>query len=146
MNNLSAHFSYNEGVHSDKAVELGLNNFPSAEVLENMTQAAQQLEIVRSYLAQPVSVDSWYRSPEVNAAVGGVSNSAHLDGWAIDFTCSQFGTPEDIVKFIVSTGVKFDQCIVENNSWVHISFAPAMRQRVLSASLVNGEEHFHAGV
>jgi hypothetical protein len=135
---LSPHFSLLEATHSNTAVIRNIDNTPPADILANMTAAAQQLEAVRSYLAQPMNVDSWYRCPELNAAVGGVGHSSHMDGWAIDFVCPAFGSPEDIVKFLISTGIKFDQLIMEN-SWVHCSFAPTMRQQVLEAHFVPGQ-------
>jgi len=141
---MSPHFSLGEAVHSDTALRLGLSNTPPQDVLANMNVAAGRLEAVRSYLAQPMFIDSWYRSPAVNQAVGGAHNSAHIDGWAIDFTCPAFGDPEAIVKFLIATGIKFDQLIVEgaangHTGWVHISFAPAMRQQVMTAHFVQGQ-------
>jgi putative chitinase len=143
MDMVSPHFSMLECTHSDTAVERGIDNTPNVAVMANIASAATRLEAVRSYLAQPIRIDSWYRSPAVNAAVGGVSNSAHLQGWAIDFVCPAFGSPADIVKFLISTGIKFDQLIEEgaangHTGWCHISFAPSMRQQTLTAHFVKG--------
>ena len=143
MTQLSPHFSYDEAIRSATATAHGIDNTPPADVLANMTAAAEMLESVRSYLAQPMNIDSWYRCDALNIAVGGVDKpghvSAHESGWAVDFVCPAFGDPEAIVKFLISTGIKFDQLIVENNSWVHISFAPAMRQMVLTAHFAAGQ-------
>ena len=138
MDQLSQHFSYIEATHSNTADAKGIDNTPSNDILANMEAAAAQLEAVRDYLTQPINVDSWYRCPALNAAVGGVGHSAHMDGWAIDFTCEAFGDPLAIVEFLIKTGVKFDQLIVEGShpghtGWVHVSFAPAMRQMTLTA-------------
>jgi hypothetical protein len=139
MTQLSPHFSYDEAIRSATATAHGIDNTPPADVLANMTAAAEMLETVRSYLAQPMNIDSWFRCDALNIAVGGAGHSAHESGWAIDFVCPAFGDPEAIVKFLISTGIKFDQLIVENNSWVHISFAPAMRQMVLTAHFAAGQ-------
>ena len=142
MTQLSPHFSYEEAIKSATALAQGIDNTPPAEVLANMSAAAALLEAARSYLAQPMDIDSWYRCDALNVAVGGVEKpghvSAHETGWAIDFVCPAFGSPDEIVKFIISTGIKFDQLIQEGH-WVHISFAPTMRQMVLTAHFVDGQ-------
>ena len=142
MTQLSPHFSYEEAIKSATALAQGIDNTPPAEVLANMAAAAALLEAARSYLAQPMDIDSWYRCDALNVAVGGVEKpghvSAHETGWAIDFVCPAFGSPDEIVKFLILTGIKFDQLIQEGH-WVHISFAPTMRQMVLTAHFVDGQ-------
>lgn len=138
MNNLSEHFSYAEGTYSATATAKGIDNTPPADILANMTAAASQLEAVREYLNNPMTINSWYRCPALNAAVGGVPSSAHTQGWAIDFICPPFGTPLEIVDALVKTGIKFDQ-LIQEGTWVHISFAPTMRQQILTAHFADGE-------
>jgi hypothetical protein len=67
----------------------------------------------------------------VASAVGGTVFSAHTQGWAVDFLCKPL-TPEYIVQMIDTSKVEFDQLIHEG-TWVHISFAPTLRQQVLIA-------------
>jgi hypothetical protein len=130
---LSPHFTLEEFTVSDTAVRLGLSNQPSPDMLARLKQTAAQLEKVRAVLGgRPITVNSAYRSPPVNAAVGGVSNSAHAQAHAVDFICPAFGTPFEICKKIAASGLKFDQLIHEKRDWVHISFAPAMRQHLLT--------------
>jgi putative chitinase len=59
------------------------------------------------------------------------SLKAHPKGNAADFTCAQYGTPQDVIDAFASSGIDFDQCILEGN-WVHISFDPRMRRQLLA--------------
>ena len=138
MNPLSEHFSYLEGTQSATALKSGIDNTPPADILSNMQQAAAQLEAVREYLNQPMTVNSWYRCAALNAAVGGAPNSAHTQGWAIDFICPPYGSPLEIVDALVKTGIKFDQ-LIQEGTWCHISFDPRMRQQTLTAHFADGE-------
>jgi hypothetical protein len=137
--NLSAHFTLAEATHSELAIRKCIDNTPSAEILANMDEAVDGIEEVRAFLDSPIYVSSWYRSPKLNAAVGSSPNSAHVKGWAIDFIAPRFGTPIEICRAIVNSDIQYDQLIYEG-TWIHISFAPAMRQIVLTAHFVRNQE------
>lgn len=128
------HFSIEELTFSERARAQGIDNTPTPETLENLKVLMAGLEEARALLGKPMLISSGYRCPELNKAIGGAKKSAHVDGFAADFTCPQFGAPHKVVKAIAASGIKFDQCIFEHmaNQWVHISFAPAMRQQVLT--------------
>lgn len=122
---LSEHFSAAEAIASDTATAKHIDNTMPDVVLITAQKAAFKLEKVRTLLGNvAIHINSWYRSPEVNRAVGGVSNSQHLTGEAIDFVCPAFGSPVDIAKKIMEARalINFDQLIMEH-TWVHISFA-----------------------
>lgn len=125
---LSEHFTIAEAVYSDKAIELGINNSnPSRDVLWIMEKTASCMERVRAALGnKSIHVNSFYRSPKLNAAVGSKSTSQHLLGEAVDFICPAFGTPVEICRKLIELKdlIRFDQLILEH-SWVHISFAIA---------------------
>lgn len=126
---LSPHFSIEELTATSHRK---LGNTPPPDVLDNLTITAKRLEGVRAVLGDRViSVSSGYRSPAVNKAVGGAKNSAHLTGHAIDFNCYSFGGPLAVCKAIAASNVKFDQ-LIEEGTWVHISFDPRMRRQVLT--------------
>ena len=135
--NLSEHFSLEELTFSQTATRKGINNEPSEAVKANLAVLAKGLERVRAILLSPIHISSGYRSVELNRAIGGSSKSAHMDGFAADFTAPAFGCPEAIVRQLKRTGIQCDQCIMEQN-WVHISFAPAMRNQFLTATFNNG--------
>jgi hypothetical protein len=130
MTQLSEHFSLEEGTYSETAIRNHIDNQPSLIQLENMKAAANHMEIVRSATG-PLRVNSWLRLPAVNEAVGGSKISSHMDGWAIDCSSSKH-TPYELCQLVKGAGIKFDQMIHEYGRWMHISFAPEMRQQELT--------------
>ena len=108
-----------------------LDNTPSKEVIEVLRTTAFYMEKVRELLGNvAITVNSGYRSPDVNRAVGGTSNSSHTYGYAVDFTA--YGhTPLTISNILSKSNLKFDQLIYEK-TWVHISFDPRMRGNILT--------------
>jgi hypothetical protein len=143
--NLSPHFTLAEATLSQLAVRKHLINVPSSDVLENMRQAARQMEKVRALLGVPIYVNSWFRSEDLNAAVGGAAGSAHTLGWAIDFTATAFGPPKMVCEAIAQTDIGFDQLIFEG-TWVHISFAPTGRSQILTAHFGPGRTTYTSGL
>ena len=139
--NLTPHFTLEELIFSQTALDRGIDNEPNDEVKDNLLTLASGLERVRGLLGNSMLISSGYRSAELNAAVHGVSDSAHIEGFAADFTCPDFGTPQQIVNFIHNNRVPLDQCIMEE-TWVHISFAPDMRNQYLVAKFINGVAHY----
>jgi zinc D-Ala-D-Ala carboxypeptidase len=132
---LSEHFTLEEFIASDTARARGISNHPSPEMLERLKRTAAQMEKIRTILGnKPIQVTSGYRGPELNAAVGGVSNSHHAQAHAVDFHCPAFGSPYDVCKAIEAKQkeVKYDQLIHEQRSWVHVSFAPNPRGQALT--------------
>lgn len=111
------------------------DNSPSEEHLVNLRCTAKAMEVVRSLFNKAIIVNSAYRSPLVNAAVGGSVSSAHCEGWAVDFNVKDMSAKE-VCQAIVDSGViQFDQIIWEhrNNSvWIHLSFKPTYRRQVLT--------------
>jgi hypothetical protein len=129
---LSRYYTLARLIHSDTACERGIDNMPLPEILPNLQRLARGLDKVRGLLGQPLEISSAYRSPALNAAVGGVSDSQHTHGLAADFTCPGFGTPLEVARTIRDSQIDFDQCILEFGEWVHLSFSPTPRRRVLT--------------
>jgi zinc D-Ala-D-Ala carboxypeptidase len=126
---LTAHFALEELVRTRQR---GLDNTPPPEVVATLRTTAAHMEAVRRLLGErPIRVSSGYRSPAVNRAVGGARTSAHLSGHAVDFTCAGFGGPLEICRAIAGSDLPFDQ-LIEEGTWVHISFDPRMRRQVLT--------------
>lgn len=143
--NLSAHFTLEELTHSEIAIRKGLDNTPDAEAQQNLQDLANALERVRALLGVPMRINSAYRSPKVNAAVGGSSTSAHMSGQAADFTASDFGTPQEICRAIEASDLAFDQLIWEG-TWVHFGIRGDMRRQVLTAHFGNGRTTYTQGI
>ena len=128
---LSPHFTLAELTVSQSAARLGIDNNPPPSVIKALERTALGLEGVRMLLGAPVLVSSGYRSPALNKAIGGAKNSQHMTGQAVDFICPGFGSPRQIVKTLVNSGMQFDQCILEFDRWVHLSFSDKPRRQAL---------------
>lgn len=131
---LTPHFTLEEFTRSDAAAKMHPpnDNQPTKEHLENLRQTAEGMELVREVCGAPVVVSSGYRNPTVNHAVGGVPNSDHALGWAIDFNVPGL-TLDEIAKRIIASDIEFDQLIKETSRHIiHISFNPRMRNQVLT--------------
>lgn len=122
MTMLSAHFSLEELTATQQR---GLDNIPGPEQIENLKSLCETLEEIR-FLLGPIHINSGFRSPEVNAAVGGQPTSQHCQGLAADFIVPRVGLPE-IVRRIRLQHINVDQLIYEFGSWIHVSCAPIGR-------------------
>ena len=129
---LSPHFTLEQLVASETAARCGIANQPPADVVDNLRELAAQLERVQALLGHPLDISSGYRCPALNEAVGGSPTSQHCQGRAVDFECPAFGAPADIARAIAASDIAFDTVILEYGRWVHLSFAPAPRRRLLS--------------
>ena len=146
MIKLSEHFTLEELTFSATAQRKQIDNKPPAEVLDNMKRLAAGLEEVRAALGnKPMRINSGYRSPKLNRAVGGARLSAHMAGYAADFVCPDFGSPLKIVKALAATGIQFDK-LIQEGTWVHISFAPEARRQMLTAHFGPNGTSYTAGV
>lgn len=121
---LSDHFDLEEFTRSDTASAHGIDNSAPAPIVEKLTRLANTLERVRAVLGHPLTITSGYRSPGLNAAVGGVGDSAHLHGLAADFVCPGFGSPREVCRELArhAAALDFDQLIHEHfgaADWTH---------------------------
>ena len=137
MTKLSEHFTLEEFTDSQTAARKGLNNIPAEHSQErkNLHRTAEVMEQVRTLLdSKPVLISSGYRSPQVNAAVGGSKSSAHMSGLAADFSCPGFGTPKHICKKLEPhmKELGIDQLIYEYDTWVHLGLRDPPRNQALT--------------
>lgn len=135
--NLSKYFTFEELTASQFAARHGIDNMPkSPQIMANLNTLANKLDIVRDLLGKPMLVSSGYRCKELNTALNGSGTSTHMTGLAADFTCPGFGTVDEVFLAIKSSGIKYDQLILEfpfsRTPWVHIGFGSAMRQEKLT--------------
>ncbi|PHY20942.1 D-Ala-D-Ala carboxypeptidase family metallohydrolase [Caulobacter sp. BP25] len=141
---MSEHFTLAEMTVSANAARLGLDNTPPPEIIARLKTVAQQLERIRELLGgKPIRITSCYRSPDVNRAAGGAKASAHLEGWAVDFVCPDYGTPLQIAERLERSAITFDQLIHEHGVWVHISFDPRRRGQLLTIDRGGTREGLH---
>jgi hypothetical protein len=149
---ISANFRLSEFLRSETAVRHGLDNTPPAAALANLRNVlGPSMQRVRDLLMQPIQITSGYRSPALNAAIGGSDSSQHTLGLAADFVAPAFGAPRAICRHIANHAdqIRYDQLIFEGQ-WVHISFLPpgrgTPRAQVLTAHFAGGRVSYSAGI
>ena len=150
MEKISDHISFREATHSHTALIRGIRNVPGESVLENMKAIAENIfEPLRVFVGGPIKINSFYRSPQLNSAIGGSPTSQHKKGEAIDID-DVFGhkTNAEMFWWIVEN-TDFDQVIWEfgnaqNPDWVHVSFKKdgGNRNRLLKATRRFGRSHY----
>ena len=120
---LSKYFTWEDVTRSSTAERLGIDNSIPYELRTNAVRTAYKADAVREALANPMYVDSWYRSQELNAVLNSKETSDHRKAMAVDFVCPAFGTPVEICQFLLHyvDKLKWKQLILEH-TWVHISF------------------------
>ena len=132
---ISKHISYKEGVYSRTAQRLDINNEPDNEQMKNMCLVAEEVfEPLRMWVGGPIKINSFFRSPKLNKAIGGSTKSQHCQGQAIDLD-DTFGraTNAEMYEFI-KKHLDFDQMIWEfgdedNPDWVHVSYVSEDKNR-----------------
>ena len=147
---ISRHISYKEGVYSRTATRLNIDNKPNDDQMQNMCLIAEEVfEPLRVWVGGPIKINSFFRSPELNKAIGGSTKSQHCHGQAIDLD-DTFGraTNAEMYEFIRKY-LDFDQMIWEfgdddNPSWVHVSYVSEdkNRNRCLKAYKENGKTKY----
>lgn len=131
MKNISKYISYQEATTSQTAVRKGIKNEPGDnELLAMQLVGIRVFDVVREHFKTPLRVSSFYRSPELNSAIGGSSRtSQHVKGQAIDIQGTGKVTNKMIFDFI-KENLDFDQLINEfNYSWVHVSYVSKEKNR-----------------
>ena len=150
MENISKHISYKEATRSNTAIRRGIENIPDIEELENMKLMAEKVfEPLRKWVGGPIKINSFYRSPELNVAIGGSKKSQHCHGQAIDID-DTYGHRSNASMFKhIRYNMDYDQIIWEfgddkNPAWVHVSYVSEEknRHRCLQAYKENGKTKY----
>ena len=150
MENISKHISYKEATRSNTALRRGIENIPDVEELENMKLIAKEVfEPLRKWVGGPIKINSFYRSPELNVAIGGSKKSQHCHGQAIDID-DTYGHRSNASMFHhLRYSLDYDQIIWEfgddkNPAWVHVSYVSEEknRHRCLQAYKENGKTKY----
>ena len=147
---ISKYISYKEGVYSITAIRRGIDNTPNDEQLTNMELVADEVfEPLRAYVGGPIKINSFFRSPKLNTAIGGSSKSQHCKGQAMDID-DTFGRMSNAEMYhFIKEHLDFDQMIWEfgdddNPDWVHISYVSPEenRNRCLKAYREDGKTKY----
>ena len=132
---LSEHFSLGEFTKSGSHPEV--YNIPSHEAIVNMKRLCQWLEVLRERAGTPIRINSGYRSPQLNRKIGGVANSNHLTGCAVDIRVSGM---EQLIRYAAilldyaeESHQDFDELLIEKNRygaiWLHFAVRPSGNRR-----------------
>jgi uncharacterized protein YcbK (DUF882 family) len=153
MTQLSKNFSLTEMVKSETALRHDMDNTPGAAEIANLTVLAEKvLQPVREHYGKGVKVNSGYRAPGVNAAVGGSRTSDHCKGQAADIEIP--GVPNHELAEWIAKNLPFTQVILEfytrgipDSGWVHVSYDPAnLKKQTLTAVKQDGKTVYLPGL
>ena len=148
--NISKNITYAEAIHSNTAKRDGIDNTPNSQHLENMKELAEKVfEPLRSWVGGPIKVNSFFRSPKLNEAIGGASSSQHCKGQAIDLD-DVYGHKTNAEMFLyIRENLDFDQLIWEfgtdmSPNWIHVSYVSKEdnRGRCLKAYKEDGKTKY----
>lgn len=119
MGTISKNFSYREFEESETAKAQGITNvissFEIRDAIRELTNTV--LQPLRDAWGQPLHVNSGYRCPKLNAAVGGAATSQHPKGEAADIKAEH---PVKLAQLAYDLGLPYDQMIIYP-TFVHFS-------------------------
>jgi hypothetical protein len=150
MERISDHITLREGINSFTAKRKNIENIPNDYQVTNMFVLAHQVfEPLRDWVGGPIKINSFFRSQELNKAIGGSSKSQHCEGRAIDIDdVYGYKTNAEMFNFI-KNNLDFDQLIWEfgtddNPDWVHVSYRSTdeNRRRCLRAERANNKTKY----
>lgn len=120
---MGKYFTISELCKSDTAKARRIDNTPTEEVKRNLEALIDNvLDPLREAYGKPIYVNSGYRCPKLNRAVGGVSTSQHLKGQAADIDVNDTEENKKLYDYITKN-LNFDQCLWENGgAWIHVSY------------------------
>ena len=132
---LSPHFTLGEFTKSGSHPEV--YNIPSHEAIANLKRLCGWLEVLRKRAAEPIIINSGYRSPQLNRKIGGAPTSNHLTGCACDIRVAGM---EQAIRYAVilldysrESKQDFDELLIEKNRfgaiWVHFAVRPSNNRR-----------------
>ncbi len=142
---LSKNFTLAEMIVSQTAARRGLNNKPGQREITHLRHlCATVLQPLRDNLGRPIMVTSGYRSPAVNAAVGGSATSDHCHGLAADIHVPGMNIRQ-LMQRVHTLKLPVDQVIDEFGSWLHVACPPPgviARPQWMQARTVNGRTSY----
>jgi hypothetical protein len=153
MTQLTKNFSLAEMVKSETALRHGMENNPGPDELNNLLNlCANVLQPIRDHYQKGVKVNSGYRSPDVNAKVGGSRTSDHTRGMAADIEIP--GVPNAELATYIRDNLAYTQLILEfytpgvpDSGWVHVSYDEQnLKKQVLTATRKDGKTVYLPGL
>lgn len=151
---LSKYFVLEEFTRSNTSQRNNIDNTPSEEVVDSIKRlCVNVLDPIREMFG-PVTISSGYRNAKLNKLVGGSTTSQHVTGEAADITFGVGVDKVEVAKWILNSGLEFDQMIVEaynkadlSKGWLHISLSNSdNRREVLTAVFKSGKAVYTPGL
>jgi hypothetical protein len=151
--NLTKNFTLSEMTKSETALRHDMDNTPDQTVISNLQAlAVHVLQPVRDHYGKGVKVNSGFRSPDVNARVGGSRTSDHTRGMAADIEIP--GVSNHELAEWVKANLPYTQLILEfytrgvpDSGWVHVSYDPAnLKKQDLTAVKEGGKTVYLPGL
>lgn len=141
MSNFSPNWPLSRLVASDTAKRKGIDNTPPDELMENLARLSRTMHrieeaLVKAHPKAKIWIESGYRCPALNKAVGGSKTSSHMNGCAADIKVSGISVLQ-LALLVQSVVTDFDQIIWEFGRWVHLGVKSAERpprRQLLTAS------------
>lgn len=121
---MARYFAMAEMLRSATANARKIRNIPNHDEVRRLNALMDYcLDPIRELWGKPIGVNSGYRSPELNRAVGGKTTSQHQRGEAADITTGTVEGNRQLFELIQASGIEFDQLIDENGyKWLHVSY------------------------
>lgn len=130
------HFTFEEFTRSETAARLGIDNRPEHNNDQDVYAhiellVTKLLDPIRDYVAEPIYINSGYRSQELNKAVGGVHDSQHRRGQAADIRIGNIrGSLLTDLVWDISFKFDYDQIVYYNRQgFMHISYISELENR-----------------
>lgn len=122
---MGKYFTIAELCNSDTADRRGIINRLPKEYLPNVHGLINHvLDPLREWYGKPIYVNSGYRCPELNKAVGGVENSYHLTGCAADIDARSYEENKKLFEYI-RENLPFTEVGWEGGGrWIHVALVP----------------------
>ena len=132
---LSPSFRLSEMIRSKTAKAKGIPNVPDARIIENLKGLAMAMEPFKGIFGDRLTVNSGYRCPPLNTAIGGNSQSAHCQGFAIDFVVAGMDATQIMNWLKAHYPASWDQAIDEPG-WFHLGYKSPDGKRQRKQTLV----------
>ena len=126
------HFTIKELCRSATAERLGIDNTPPRSAVTALHELVDHvLDPLREAWGGPIHVNSGYRCPALNKAVGGTPYSQHQRGEAADITVGTPARNRRLLALIKRLNLPVDQCIDEKGCrWIHVSHRAGRNRRL----------------
>lgn len=151
--NLTPNFTLEELTKSETALRKNIPNVPTEADIANLKLLAEKvLQPLRDHYRVGIKANSGYRSPDVNAAVGGSRTSDHCKGQAADIEIP--GIANAVLAQYIKDNLQYTQLILEfytpgipDSGWVHVSYdANNLKCQTLTATKKDGKTAYLNGL